>query len=79
MVRAGLKECGILPYRPSANIFRIAVTGNCRILSNGMDQYLVFKNAANKNTIEVLDLYVHIGLGGSGGTTSNIPLATVVG
>jgi putative aldouronate transport system permease protein len=55
----------------------LAIAG---ILSNGMDQYLVFKNAANKNTIEVLDLYVYIlGLGGSGGTTSNIPLATVVG
>ena len=38
----------------------LAIAG---ILSNGMDQYLVFKNAANKNTIEVLDLYVHIGFG----------------
>jgi putative aldouronate transport system permease protein len=48
------------------------------ILSNGMDQYYVFKNSANKDTIEVLDLYVYIlglGKGGSG----NIPLATVVG
>jgi putative aldouronate transport system permease protein len=55
----------------------LAVAG---ILSNGMDQYLVFKNSANKNTIEVLDLYVYtLGLGGTGGTTSNIPLATVVG
>lgn len=55
----------------------LAVAG---ILSNGMDQYLVFKNSANKSTIEVLDLYVYtLGLGGTGGTTSNIPLATVVG
>jgi putative aldouronate transport system permease protein len=48
------------------------------ILSNGMDQYFVFKNSANKATIEVLDLYVYtigIGKGGSG----NIPLATAVG
>lgn len=53
----------------------LAVAG---ILSNGMDQYFVFKNAANKNTIEVLDLYVYtLGLGSGG--SSNIPLATVVG
>lgn len=49
------------------------------ILSNGMDQYFVFRNSANKNPIEVLDLYVYLlGLGGSGGS-GNIPLATVVG
>lgn len=54
----------------------LAIAG---ILSNGMDQYLVFKNATNKNTIEVLDLYVYnLGLGGSGGM-SQIPLSTVVG
>ena len=48
------------------------------ILSNGMDQYLVFKNATNKASIEVLDLYVYnLGLGGSGGL-SQIPLSTVV-
>ncbi|MBL1125063.1 sugar ABC transporter permease [Streptococcus suis] len=36
------------------------------ILSNGMDQYFVFQNAFNKNSIQVLDLYVYnIGLGGS--------------
>lgn len=48
------------------------------ILSNGMDQYFVFKNSVNKDTIEVLDLYVYtlgIGTGGAG----NIPLATLVG
>jgi putative aldouronate transport system permease protein len=45
------------------------------ILSNGMDQYLVFQNAQNTNTIEVLDLYVYlIGIG-----DGNIPLSTVVG
>jgi len=50
------------------------------ILSNGMEQYLVFKNATNKATIEVLDLYVYnLGLGGSGsGGLSQIPLSTVV-
>ncbi len=45
------------------------------ILSNGMDQYLVFSNANNKNIIEVLDLYVY-NLGIDSGA---IPLSTVVG
>lgn len=46
------------------------------ILSNGMDQYLVFDNPTNTNSIMVLDLYVYtLGLGGSG----QIPLSTVVG
>jgi carbohydrate ABC transporter membrane protein 1, CUT1 family (TC 3.A.1.1.-) len=45
------------------------------ILSNGMEQYLVFENAMNKDVIEVLDLYVyHIGIG-----QNQIPLSTVVG
>lgn len=45
------------------------------ILSNGMDQYLVFETANNSSTIEVLDLYTYK-LGISGGL---IPLSTVVG
>lgn len=45
------------------------------ILSNGMDQYLVFTNANNKDMIEVLDLYVY-NLGIDSGA---IPLSTVVG
>lgn len=45
------------------------------ILSNGMDQYLVFTNAQNKDIIEVLDLYVYnLGIG-----DGSIPLSTVVG
>jgi len=47
------------------------------ILSNGMDQYLVFKNSTNAKPIEVLDLYVYqitFGRGSSG----NIPFSTVV-
>ena len=45
------------------------------ILSNGMDQYLVFQNANNSASIEVLDLYVYtLGIG-----SGNIPLSTVVG
>ncbi len=48
------------------------------ILSNGMDQYFVFKNSMNKDTIEVLDLYVYnLGLGSGG--ASNVALATVIG
>ena len=45
------------------------------ILSNGMDQYLVFTNANNKNFLEVLDLYVYnLGIG-----DGQIPLSTVIG
>ena len=44
------------------------------ILSNGMDQYLVFKNATNTTSIMVLDLYVYeLGIG-----KGSIPLTTVV-
>ena len=45
------------------------------ILSNGMDQYLVFENATNTSSIMVLDLYVYK-LGIEKGL---IPLSTVVG
>ena len=45
------------------------------ILSNGMDQYLVFSNAVNKEQIEVLDLYVYnLGIG-----AGLIPMSTVIG
>lgn len=45
------------------------------ILSNGMDQYLVFENAANAENIRVLDLYVYqLGIG-----SGKIPLSTVIG
>ena len=45
------------------------------ILSNGMDQYLVFENAANAEQIRVLDLYVYqLGIG-----SGKIPLSTVIG
>ena len=50
----------------------MAVAG---ILSNGMDQYLVFSNPTNSQVIEVLDLYVYK-LGIEGGS---IPLSTMVG
>ena len=45
------------------------------LLSNGMEQYLMFENANNKDVIEVLDLYVYnIGIDGG-----RIPLSTVIG
>nr|WP_051651001.1 ABC transporter permease subunit [uncultured Lachnoclostridium sp.] len=50
----------------------MAVAG---ILSNGMDQYLVFENSYNTDTVMVLDLYVYkLGI-----NNGKIPLATVVG
>lgn len=45
------------------------------ILSNGMEQYLVFSNAINTDVIEVLDLYVY-NLGIQQGL---VPISTVVG
>ncbi|MDT8717370.1 sugar ABC transporter permease [Clostridium sp. 19966] len=56
----------------------LLLLGIAGILSNGMDQYYVFRNSANQNPIEVLDLYVYL-LGLGNGGTGNIPLATVVG
>ena len=45
------------------------------ILSNGMDQYLVFSNAVTKGPLEVLDLYVYnLGIG-----SGKMPISTVVG
>ncbi|MCR5214252.1 MAG: ABC transporter permease subunit [Eubacterium sp.] len=45
------------------------------MLSNGLDQYLVFSNSNNADAMEVLDLYVY-NLGFAGGS---IPLSTVIG
>ena len=45
------------------------------MLSNGLDQYLVFSNAQNMAHMRVLDLYVYQ-LGIMGGS---IPLSTVIG
>ena len=45
------------------------------MLSNGMEQYLVFENAINHDVIEVLDFYVYnIGI-----KSGLVPLSTVVG
>ena len=61
---------GLLP-----TYFVMLLMSIANILSNGMDQYLVFSNARNKEVIEVLDLYVY-NLGIQNGI---IPLSTVVG
>jgi putative aldouronate transport system permease protein len=64
---------GLMP-----TFYVLLLLGIAGILSNGMDQYYVFRNSANKNPIEVLDLYVYL-LGLGSGGSGNIPLATVVG
>ncbi|MDO4866241.1 MAG: ABC transporter permease subunit [Clostridia bacterium] len=48
------------------------------ILNNGMEQYLVFQNPMNKQSIEVLDLYVYNITIASGGTTLH-SFATAIG
>lgn len=55
--------------------FVLLLMAIANILSNGMDQYLVFSNPTNKASIEVLDLYVYnLGL-----KSGQVPLSTVVG
>ena len=50
----------------------MAVAG---ILSNGMDQYMVFENATNTDVISVLDLYVYkLGI-----VNGRIPMSTMIG
>lgn len=57
--------------------FVLLILSVSNILSNGMDQYLVFKNPTNKGPIEVLDLYVYqLSFGST--TNSQIPFSTVV-
>ncbi|GHV04741.1 sugar ABC transporter permease [Spirochaetia bacterium] len=63
---------GLLP-----TYFVLLLLSIANLINNGMDQYLVFKNAMNKDTIEVLDLYVY-NLGFGGNSTSGIPFATAI-
>ncbi|MCL2002825.1 MAG: ABC transporter permease subunit [Oscillospiraceae bacterium] len=57
--------------------FVLLLLGIANILSNGLEQYLVFYNPRTAASIEVLDLFVyHLGLTRDGG---NIPLATLIG
>lgn len=55
--------------------FVLLIMAVANILSNGMDQYLVFSNPMNAKTIEVLDLYVYnLGIG-----NGQIPMSTAIG
>lgn len=55
--------------------FVMVMLSVANFLSNGMDQYFVFMNAFNKESIQVLDLYVYnIGL-----TGQSLSLATAIG
>ncbi|NLC16870.1 MAG: sugar ABC transporter permease [Clostridiales bacterium] len=48
------------------------------ILSNGMEQYLVFSNPLNQDKIQVLDLYVYNLVFGRDAGYGNVPISTVV-
>lgn len=60
----------------SSTFFVLLLMSIAGILSNGMDQYLVFSNARTQDTLEVLDLYVYnISVGAA---QALIPLSTVI-
>jgi putative aldouronate transport system permease protein len=63
---------GLLP-----TYFVLLMLSIANLINNGMDQYFVFRNAFNQETIEVLDLYVYY-VGFGKGSTSGIPFATVI-
>jgi putative aldouronate transport system permease protein len=63
---------GLLP-----TYFVLLMLSVANLINNGMDQYFVFRNAMNKDSIEVLDLYVY-NLGFGGNSTSGIPFATAI-
>lgn len=55
--------------------FVLLLMSIANILSNGMEQYLVFSNPINSSSIEVLDLYVYnLGIG-----NGQIPMSTAIG
>ncbi|MFC0672603.1 ABC transporter permease [Brachybacterium hainanense] len=54
--------------------FVLLMLSIANILNNGMEQYYVFQNAFNKETIQVLDLYVY----NVGMTGNNLSLATAI-
>lgn len=61
---------GLMP-----TFFVLLLMSIANILTNGMDQYLVFENAVNSNSVMVLDLYVYkLGI-----QDGSIPLSTVIG
>ena len=66
---------GLLP-----TFFVLLMLSISNILNNGMDQYLVFQNPMNRNTIEVLDLYVYnITIASGSGGTALYSYATAIG
>ena len=55
--------------------FVLLLMSIANILSNGMEQYLVFSNSMNASSLEVLDLYVYnLGIG-----NGQIPMSTAIG
>ena len=61
---------GLLP-----TFFVLLLMAIAGILSNGLDQYVVFEDSENRESIRVLDVYVYkLGIG-----NDSIPLSTVVG
>lgn len=61
---------GILP-----TYFVLLLLAIANIINNGMEQYYIFMNPMNKNSIEVLDLYVYL----KGLVGLNISYSTAVG
>jgi len=59
----------------SSTFFVMLLMSIANVLSNGMEQYLVFSNAINSQSIEVLDLYVY----NLGIVNGQIPMSTMVG
>lgn len=68
-----IKDITIPSLMPTYLVMLMFAVAN--FLSNGMDQYYVFQNSFNKQSIQVLDLYVYnIGI-----TGKSMSLATAVG
>jgi putative aldouronate transport system permease protein len=57
--------------------FTLMVLNIANLINSGFEQYFVFQNAINKESIEVLDLFVYNK--GIGGTSNNISYTTAVG
>lgn len=55
--------------------FVLLVINVANFLSNGMEQYYVFQNAFNKETIQVLDLYVYNTAMGSGNYSISVAIS----
>lgn len=55
--------------------FVLLVINVANFLSNGMEQYYVFQNAFNKETIQVLDLYVYNTAMGSGNYSVSVAIS----